>query len=42
MIRLFSADLARLAEAIHSDDRAAILATFERAKRARDNLYLDG
>ena len=41
MIALFSADLERLAEAIRADDRAAILATFERAKRARDNLYLD-
>lgn len=41
MITLFSTDLARLAEAIRSDDRAAILATFQRAKRARDNLYLD-
>lgn len=41
MISLFSADLTRLAEAIRSDDRAAILATFQRAKRARDNLYLD-
>ena len=41
MIALFSADLAQLAEAIRSNDRAAILATFQRAKRARDNLYLD-
>lgn len=41
MIALFGADLERLAEAIRTDDRAAILATFERAKRARDNLYLD-
>jgi len=41
MIALFSADLARLAEAIRADDRAAILAVFQRAKRARDNLYLD-
>ncbi|WP_420886118.1 prephenate dehydrogenase [Candidatus Contendibacter odensensis] len=41
MITLFSADLVQLAEAIRSDDRAAILATFQRAKRARDNLYLD-
>ena len=41
MIALFSADLSRLAEAIRDDDRAAILATFQRAKRARDNLYLD-
>jgi prephenate dehydrogenase len=41
MIALFSADLSQLAEAIRADDRAAILATFERAKRARDNLYLD-
>ena len=40
MITLFSADLVQLAEAIRSDDRAAILATFQRAKRARDNLYL--
>ncbi|MFZ1642367.1 MAG: prephenate dehydrogenase/arogenate dehydrogenase family protein [Candidatus Contendobacter sp.] len=41
MIALFGADLERLAEAIRADDRAAILATFQRAKRARDNLYLD-
>jgi len=41
MIALFSADLERLAEAIRSDDRATILATFQRAKRARDNLYLE-
>jgi prephenate dehydrogenase len=41
MIALFGADLARLAEAIRSDDRAAILTVFQRAKRARDNLYLD-
>lgn len=41
MIARFSADLAQLAHAIRADDRAAILATFERAKRARDNLYLD-
>jgi prephenate dehydrogenase len=41
MIALFGADLARLAEAIRADDRAAILATFQRAKRARDNLYLE-
>lgn len=41
MIELFNADLERLAKAIRADDRAAILATFERAKRARDNLYLD-
>jgi prephenate dehydrogenase len=41
MIASFSADLARLADAIRNDDRAAILATFERAKTARDNLYLD-
>lgn len=41
MIALFSADLERLARAIRSDDRATILATFQRAKRARDNLYLE-
>ncbi|HRD65189.1 MAG TPA: prephenate dehydrogenase/arogenate dehydrogenase family protein [Candidatus Competibacter sp.] len=41
MIALFGADLERLAEAIRTGDRAAILATFQRAKRARDNLYLD-
>lgn len=41
MLTLFSADLAQLTEAIRSDDRAAILAAFQRAKRARDNLYLD-
>lgn len=41
MIELFGTDLARLAAAIRNDDRAAVLATFERAKTARDNLYLD-
>lgn len=41
MIALFNADLTRLAEAIRADDRAAMLAVFQRAKRARDNLYLD-
>ena len=41
MIALFSADLACLAEAIRADDRAAVLALFQRAKRARDNLYLE-
>ena len=41
MIALFNADLAQLAEAIRNDDRAAILTTFQRAKRARDNLYLE-
>ena len=41
VIALFSADLSRLAEAIRNDDREAILAIFQRAKRARDNLYLD-
>lgn len=41
MIALFGADLERLAAAIRNDDRAAILDTFQRAKRARDNLYLD-
>jgi len=41
MIALFSTDLARLAEAIRADDRAAVLAMFQRAKRARDNLYLE-
>lgn len=41
MIELFGADLERLVAAIRNDDRAAILATFERAKAARDNLYLD-
>jgi len=40
-LALFSADLVQLTEAIRSNDRAAILATFQRAKRARDNLYLD-
>ena len=42
MIALFSADLERLAQAIRDDDRAALLAVFQRAKRARDNLYLEG
>jgi len=41
MMALFRADLERLAEAIRSNDRATILATFERAKQARDNLYLE-
>ncbi|RUQ32375.1 MAG: prephenate dehydrogenase/arogenate dehydrogenase family protein [Candidatus Competibacteraceae bacterium] len=41
MIALFNADLTQLAEAIRHDDHAAILATFQRAKRARDNLYLE-
>ncbi|MBL8259019.1 MAG: prephenate dehydrogenase/arogenate dehydrogenase family protein [Candidatus Competibacteraceae bacterium] len=41
MIALFSADLERLASAIRTDDRGALLDTFQRAKRARDNLYLD-
>ena len=41
MIAVFNTDLQRLAEAIRADDRAAILSTFQRAKRARDNLYLD-
>ena len=38
MITLFSGDLAQLAEAIRSDDRAAILATFQQAKHAHDNV----
>ncbi|MCB1919628.1 MAG: prephenate dehydrogenase/arogenate dehydrogenase family protein [Candidatus Competibacteraceae bacterium] len=41
MIALFSADLERLATAIRNEDRATLLATFQRAKRARDNLYLE-
>ncbi|HRX71388.1 MAG TPA: prephenate dehydrogenase/arogenate dehydrogenase family protein [Candidatus Competibacteraceae bacterium] len=41
MIALFSADLERLATAIRNEDHAALLATFQRAKRARDNLYLE-
>lgn len=41
MMTLFNTELARLAEAIRNDDRAVILSTFQRAKRARDNLYLD-
>lgn len=41
MIALFNADLERLAEAIRADNRTAILSTFQRAKRARDNLYLE-
>jgi prephenate dehydrogenase len=41
MITLFSADLERLATAIRNEDHAALLATFQRAKRARDNLYLE-
>lgn len=41
MIARFGADLEQLAMAIRNDDRATVLRTFERAKRARDNLYLD-
>jgi len=41
MIALFAADLERLAAAIRHDERDAILTLFQRAKRARDNLYLD-
>lgn len=41
MITLFSTDLERLAAAIRNEDHAALLATFQRAKRARDNLYLE-
>lgn len=41
MIALFSADLERLASAIQADDRQTLLTLFQRAKRARDNLYLD-
>ena len=41
MIALFSADLQRLAAAIRNGDQNVILTLFERAKRARDNLYLD-
>jgi prephenate dehydrogenase len=41
MIGLFVADLEQLAGSIRTDDHAAILATFQRAKRARDNLYLE-
>jgi prephenate dehydrogenase len=41
MIALFGADLERLAAAIRNDDRDLVLTTFQRAKRARDNLYLD-
>ncbi|MFO1351122.1 MAG: prephenate dehydrogenase dimerization domain-containing protein, partial [Gammaproteobacteria bacterium] len=39
-IRQFSADLAKLGAAIERADSAAITATFQRAKHARDNLYL--
>lgn len=41
MIALFSADLEQLAGAIRNGDQSVILTLFERAKRARDNLYLD-
>lgn len=41
MIALFSTDLERLATAIRNDDRAALFQVFERAKCARDNLYLE-
>ncbi len=39
VIDLFTCDLAYLAEAIKAADSAAIMAVFERAKHARDNLY---
>ncbi|MDQ5908426.1 MAG: prephenate dehydrogenase [Pseudomonadota bacterium] len=41
MIALFVADLEHLAKSIRADDHDVVLATFQRAKRARDNLYLD-
>lgn len=41
MIELFVTDLGQLAESIRTDDHATVLATFQRAKRARDNLYLE-
>ncbi len=41
MIERFVTDLEQLAESIRTDDHATILATFQRAKRARDNLYLE-
>ena len=41
MITLFVADLEHLAKSIHADDRDTVLTTFQRAKRARDNLYLN-
>lgn len=41
MIEQFSADLARLSDAISNADSDAILTIFQRAKHARDNLYQD-
>lgn len=41
VVELFTRDLARLTEAIRNQDSEAILDVFERAKHARDNLYLN-
>lgn len=41
VIGVFTQDLARLRQAIHDGDSAAILDVFRRAKHARDNLYLE-
>lgn len=41
VIELFTHDLARLVEAIRDSDSASILDIFQRAKHARDNLYVD-
>jgi prephenate dehydrogenase len=37
----FGRDLERLSDAIRGDDGDAIMDIFERAKHARDNLYLE-
>ncbi len=41
VIEQFRQDLARLTEAIAENDKNAIMTVFQRAKHARDNLYLD-
>ena len=41
LTELFSRDLAQLAEAVKAGDSEAIMKVFQRAKHARDNLYLD-
>jgi prephenate dehydrogenase len=40
-LRQFSHDLDQLTQAIEQGDSDAIMQTFQRAKHARDNLYLD-
>jgi prephenate dehydrogenase len=42
MLDWFSADLDQLRRAIERGDGETIMARFQRAKHARDNLYLNG